>query len=99
MHLIYHEKYHIWLVLMQESSCNASYSNMHIDMVLLSVIIKLMQPTYHHVDINICAYMITHAADTEANANPSIWKVMWARGGQTWWALTDDYMRRGKKRM
>ena len=70
----------MWLVLMEKSSCNAFYPNMHMTKLLLSVIIKPMQPTCHQVNINMSACMITHAANPKANANPNTWRMLHAGG-------------------
>ena len=82
MHLIYHEKYHMMLVLMRKSICNASYPIMHIVRLILSVIIKPVQPTYHQVNIDMPAYMIIHATNPKVNANPNTWRMLWTRGGK-----------------
>ena len=72
------------LVLMRKSACNASYPNMHMIELILSIIIKPVQPTYHQININIPFYMITHAANSKVKANPSTWKMMCAGSGKIW---------------
>ena len=65
------------LVLMQKSACDASYSNMHIDILPLCVIIKPVKPTYHHININILmlAIMITHVANLKSNVVIVTWRM------------------------
>lgn len=70
------------LVLMQKLACNASYPNMHIIMLMLSVIIKPVQPTYHHFNLHMHARMIIHVANPEANADTFVWRMKWVGGGK-----------------
>ena len=64
MQLIYHEKYHMRLVLMQQSTCNASYSNMHnIQYQVLGVIMDQMQPTYQLINTRMHVSMIIFAME------------------------------------
>lgn len=85
--------------LMQKSACNVSYPNMYMMKLLLSVIIKPVQPTYHQVNINMPASMITHAKNPKADTNPSTWRMLQAGGRKIRCPQMDDYVRRGKKRM
>ena len=51
----------------------------------ISSVIKMpMQPTYHQININVHAYMITHEANPKANANPNTWRMLRAGGGNIW---------------
>ena len=43
-----------------------------------------MHTTYHQININIPAYMITHVSNPNENANPNTWKMMWVGGGKIW---------------
>ena len=68
---------------MQKSSCSTSYPNTHVIMLMLSVIIKPVQPTHHHINIHMPTSMTTHVANPKANANSNTWRMMWAGGGKT----------------
>ncbi len=68
------------LFLMHKSTCNASYSNMHIVRLILSVVIIRVQQTYHHINIHMSVSMFTHAATPEVKGIPRRKKTGQSRG-------------------
>ena len=70
------------LVLMKNLACNEICPKIHIIMLVLSVIIKPVQATYHHINIHTPASMVTHAANSKANADTIIGKMKWIGGGK-----------------
>ena len=58
---------------MQKPSCNASYPNMHMILLTLSVIINAMQPTCHYINIHMPATMITHETKPKVNVDIIKW--------------------------
>lgn len=53
---------------------------MHIVRLILSIIIKPVQPTYHHINIHMLASMITHVAIPKSNVDIVTWRMKWVGG-------------------
>ena len=58
-----------------------------------------MQPTYHQININMSAYMITHVENFKDNVEKITWMIRSVGGREIGCPHMDDYVRRGKKMM
>jgi len=67
--------------------------------LILSVIIKPVQPTYHQININMPSYMITHVANAKGNVDRIIWMIRLMGDRKIKFPHMDDHVKRGKKRM